>query len=67
MRLGKRYGAERLAAASARAFAAGARSYKNVKAILERGLDRAPLDAEKAKPDRAPVAHENIRGPKHYH
>jgi transposase len=68
LRLGKRYGAERLEAASARAHAAGARSYKSVAAMLAAGLDRLPpLDESKPKSDGAPVAHENIRGPKYYH
>jgi len=43
MRLGQRYAPERLEAACARAFAAGARSYQSVKTILENGLDRIPM------------------------
>jgi transposase len=67
MRLGERYGRDRLEAAAQRAFLAGARSYKNVKSILERGLDRAPLP-DSADGDAAPpVAHDNIRGPDYYH
>ena len=66
MRLGERYGRDRLEAACQRALVAGARSYKNVKSILERGLDRTPLP-DATDGDAAPVAHENIRGPNYYH
>jgi transposase len=67
MRLGRKYGHERLEAASGRALAVGARSYKSVAAMLKAGLDRLPpLDATKTKSDRTPVAHDNIRGPRHY-
>jgi transposase len=62
MRLGDRYGKPRLEAASERALVAGARSYKSVKSILERGLDSAPLpNADAAAPPGA--THDNIRGP----
>ena len=40
LRLGDRYGPERLEAACARALAIGACSYRSVRSILERGLDR---------------------------
>jgi transposase len=66
MRLGDRYGKDRLEAACARALSAGARSYKSVQSILQRGLDAAPLpDADAATPPAA--AHDNIRGPRYYH
>lgn len=65
LRLGKRYGAERLEAACARAHAAGARSYRNVESILRKGLDRA-ADHEAAPPQRPPITHENVRGPDYY-
>lgn len=64
MRLGKKYGHERLEAASGRALAIGAASYKTIKAILEKGLDRQQLlscTTTKTLPD-----HENIRGPEYY-
>jgi transposase len=65
-RLAKRFGHERVEAASARALAVGARSYRHVESILKHGLDRAPaLDVE---PREAPsVAHENVRGSDYYH
>jgi len=65
MRLGKQYGKERLEAASTRAVAVGARSYKHVAAILKNGIDRLPM------PDTTPentnsVSHGNIRGSAYY-
>jgi len=64
LRLGRRYGPERLEAASARALAIGARSYRSVESILRTGLDRQPL------PD-APATgsvrrHANVRGATYY-
>jgi transposase len=68
MRLSKRYGTERLEAASARALMVRARSYKHVESILKHGLDRVPLQMELEAPtERPPVEHENIRGRKNYH
>lgn len=67
MRLGERYGRDRLEAACHRALVAGARSYKNVKSILERGLDRAPLPDPTDGGAAPPVVHDNIRGPDYYH
>jgi transposase len=64
-RLAKKYGAERLEAACARALAVGARSYRHVHSILQHGLDRAPaLDVEPRGPS---VTHENVRGRDYYH
>jgi transposase len=68
IRLGKQYGAERLEAASARALAAGARSYRHVAAILKNGLDRLPVEPEPAAGGHSHrLGHENIRGPRYYH
>lgn len=54
MRLGKRYGAERLEAACHRALSIGGLSYKSVQSILETGLDREPLqEPAEAAPHRA--------------
>ncbi len=64
LRLGRRYGPERLEAACGRALAIGARSYRSVDSILKRGLDRAPLpEPAPTKPTRR---HENVRGPGYY-
>lgn len=64
MRLGKKYGAERLEAGAARAIVCQAFSYGSVKSILDRNLDQAPLPAP--PDDRATPAHQNLRGPEYY-
>lgn len=64
MRLGKRYGDERLEAACTRALAASALSYRSVESILRTGLDRQPLPAPSTVI--APRAHEFVRGPDYY-
>ncbi len=61
LRLGRRYGAERLEAACARALAVHAHSYRSVESILQTGLDRRPLPA--AAPETPRRRHENLRGP----
>ena len=66
LRLGTRFGAARLEAACRRALSVGAHSYKNVKSILENGLDRLPLSNETSSEEQAPLIHENIRGPQYY-
>jgi len=64
MRLGKRYGDERLEAACTRALAFQALSYRSVESILRTGLDREAL------PDApGPIAarqHEFVRGPAYF-
>src|ERR1700709_1910828 len=60
--LGKRYGAERLDGACARALALGTRSYGSVSAILKNAQE------QKATRGAPPgLLHENIRGPGYYH
>ena len=66
MRLNKQYGAERLEAASARAVAVGARSYKHVAAILKNGLDRLPPAGPSRAANANTLAHDNVRGPSYY-
>jgi len=63
LRLVKRYGAERVDAACARALVLGTRSYASVAAILKNCRERAPAGA--AEPPL--LIHENIRGPGYYH
>jgi len=60
--LGKRFGAERLDAACARALALGTRSYSSVAAILKHRQDSKPAPTEPPS-----LLHENIRGPGYYH
>ena len=63
IRLGSRYGKDRLEAAAGRALSFGAHRYRYVKSILERQLDRSvPLSPPKS----APIVHENIRGGNYY-
>src|SRR5438445_269913 len=59
LRLGQRYSNERVEAAAVRALATGACSYQSVKSMLERGLDRQPLESPAPRP---PLAHDNLRG-----
>ena len=63
MRLGKRFGDDRLEVACTRALAVQALSYRSVESILRTGLDRQPLP-EAAPPIERP--HENVRGPDYY-
>jgi transposase len=66
MRLGKRYGDQRLEAACHRAMRIGACSYKSIESILKHDLDRQPVlgQTETALCD---VHHVNVRGPDYYH
>ncbi|HUU53119.1 MAG TPA: IS21 family transposase, partial [Candidatus Bathyarchaeia archaeon] len=64
MRLGKRYSNERLEKACKRAVAIKSYSYKSVESILNKGLDKVPLQNE---PDKIkPIDHPNIRGNQYY-
>lgn len=65
MRLARGYGSERMEAASARALAVRARSYKHVASILKHGLDRLPLVERISNPTPA-ADHENLRGQTYY-
>jgi transposase len=64
MRLGKRYGDERLEAACQRALALGACSYKSIESILKHGLDRSPVPEPPGTTVRP--RHPHIRGPQYY-
>ena len=64
IRLAKQYSTERVEAAARRALALNACSYQSVKSILERGLDRQPV--EPAPPSRPPLEHDNIRGAEYF-
>jgi transposase len=64
LRLGERYGKDRLEAACGRALRAGALSYRSVNSILQRGLDQVPQEEQASLP--LPQDHENIRGAAYY-
>jgi transposase len=63
MRLGRRYGAQRLEAASRRAEQLRSASYRTVKNILSSGQDQLPFDDTEAPPT---SSHANIRGADYY-
>ena len=60
--LAKRYDAERLDAACARALFLGTRSYSSVAAILKNAQER-----KQTNPEQPSLFHENIRGSGYYH
>lgn len=65
MRLGRRFGDERLDRACARALAVRALSYRSVESILKAGLDDQPLPG--AEPVTTPIGdHANVRGAAYY-
>lgn len=64
MRLGSRYGAERLESACQRALSVRSLNYRSIESILKNGLDKVPLP-EKA-PERSHPLHDNVRGPDYY-
>jgi len=66
LRLAKQYGNERLEAASKRAVAVHARSYRHLQSILKHGLDRFAL-TEDDEPQRVLPLHKNVRGGDYYH
>ena len=64
LRLGKRYGPERLEAACKRALAINSLSYKSVESMLKHRLDQKPLPEE--QPQLPAIEHTNLRGPEYY-
>jgi transposase len=64
IRLERKYGAERLEAASTRAVRLKLYRFQSVKSMLKSGLDRQPLP--ELVPIPFPVEHENLRGPAYY-
>lgn len=65
MRLGKRYGQQRLEASCERALHLRSHSYRTVKNILSSGQDRLPFDKEPSSARATPM-HDNIRGADYY-
>lgn len=64
MRLAQHYERERMENAAQRALAWRALSYTRLKSILEKGLDRRPL--EEVQETSLVATHENLRGPHYY-
>jgi len=65
LRLGKRYGGERLEVACGRALVTGARTYRHVEAMLKNGMDRRPMLGEEE--ERTSMGgHEHVRGSDYY-
>ena len=62
--LSKKYGPPRVETACALVMAHSEQSYRRVKSILEKGLDRAPLLPEPQAP--AQPHHRNVRGPAYF-
>ena len=65
LRLGQRYGGERLEAACARAAQLGASRYRTVQNIFATGLDHVPLDSPPVSRPVIPL-HPNLRGAAYY-
>jgi transposase len=66
LRLGQKYGAERLENACRRAVAIKGYSYTSVQSILKRGLDTQPLPSIRPQQQMLPLFHSNIRGKDYY-
>ncbi len=64
MNLGKKYGDERLENACGRALKMNSLRYRDVKMILDKGLDKSLFDGLEA--EEKPIEHGNIRGEKYY-
>jgi transposase len=64
LRMGNRYSDARLEAASRRAVSIGGYSYRSIKSILEKGLDKVPIT--ETTNNAKEVVHENIRGLDYY-
>ena len=66
IRLGKRYGNDRVEAACRRAYSTNAISYSSVDSILKHRLDELPLPQD-TQQSSLPLFHDNVRGPEYYH
>jgi transposase len=65
LKLGKKFGNDRLEAACNRGLVTGAKSYTSIKSILNTGLDRRPIPA--AEPaSQLRIQHQNIRGANYF-
>jgi transposase len=66
LRLGQKYGPQRLEHACRRAVAIQGHSYTSVQSILKRGLDTQPLPPSPSQQEILPLFHSNIRGKDYY-
>lgn len=66
IRLGKRYGNDRVEAACRRAYTTNAISYSSVDSILKHSLDELPLPQD-TQQSSLPLFHDNVRGAGYYH
>ncbi len=66
LRLGNRYGAERLEAACTRAADLPRLTYRSIQSILTNGLDRLPSPQDDQISLQLPQEHENLRGADYY-
>jgi hypothetical protein len=64
MRLGKKYGQDRLEAACRRASNIPSPRYQHIESILKLGLDQKPLESE--QPVLPAFTHEFVRGAEYY-
>lgn len=67
IRLGKRYGNDRLARACQRALALKSASYTTVNSMLKAGLESAPIPESTPATQTMPADHANVRGSDYYH
>jgi transposase len=65
LRLGPMYGSDRLERACERALLIGALTYKSIRSILKKGLDRLP--PPEPPPPVSAIQHDNIRGAQYFH
>jgi len=65
IRLSKQYGAERVETAAVRPLSANVTSYKSLKSILDRGLDKVPMKDQRSPALTLPF-HSNVRGRDYY-
>ena len=65
LRLGQAFGLDRLERACERALVIQALTYKSIRSILKKGLDRLPLP--EPPPPAPSIQHDNIRGAQYFH
>ena len=64
LKLAKQYGSERLESAAVRALKIKSYKLSSIRSILEKGLDKQPLDEDRIKDPQ--ILHENVRGQEYY-